>query len=59
MLKPSSNALRSPDPEAKSGNCNRQISTQQIRERVQRRLLAELSPTIDTRNVDQVRPTLE
>jgi len=30
-----------------------------IRERVQRRLLAELSPTIDTRNLTEVRPALE
>jgi len=59
MLKPTSTALRGPDPETRNGNGNHQISTKQIRERVQRRLLAELSPTIDTRNLDQVRPALE
>jgi pilus assembly protein CpaF len=30
-----------------------------IRERVQRRLLSELSPTVDTRNIAEVRPALE
>jgi pilus assembly protein CpaF len=49
------NAMHEPMRDPGKGS----LASEQIRERVQRRLLAELSPTIDTRNVDQVRPTLE
>ncbi len=62
MLNPLSNNQRISEPEPKNGNGNgnhHSPSTAQIRERVQRRLLAELSPTIDTRNMEQVRPALE
>ncbi len=44
------------------GNGNRQASAASyatIRERVQHRLLSELSPTVDTSNTDEVRRTLD
>ncbi len=45
-----------PDPARSDGRSGLSL---QIRERVQRRLLAELNPAIDARDIEQVRPTLE
>lgn len=45
----------SPDPRS----ADRAESVDLIRDRVHRRLLADLSPTVDTKDIEQVRPALE
>ncbi|HHX65194.1 MAG TPA: CpaF family protein [Chloroflexi bacterium] len=56
------NAGRNTQPAGRGagrGNGDRTETYNVIRERVQRRLLSELSPTVDTRNLAEVRPALE
>jgi len=55
MLNANRNAMPEPIRDPGKGS----LAAEQIRERVQRRLLAELSPTMDTRNMELVRPALE
>ncbi|NLG27008.1 MAG: CpaF family protein [Chloroflexi bacterium] len=53
------NTGRGMAPELGRGDGRGSTLSSQIRERVQRRLLSELSPTVDARNAEQVRPALE
>jgi len=59
MLKTGRRSQRLPRTRTGRGNGSGSESYASIRERVQRRLLAELSPTVDTRNLAEVRPALE
>jgi pilus assembly protein CpaF len=55
----SSTALRTPASRALGTTSDGNTRAAAIRDRVQRRLLAELSPSVSTDNVDEVRRTLE